>query len=120
VKVLRSTVNRNDASDALQYIGCVHWLVFPGALASLGVDGVAWTVAHYDPLSVWAFVLGLATLANVASLSFPFLLHAFLQKGYVKGLRVTPILLSMLALWVVNLVIAFEAWFGFCPACYFG
>ena len=105
---------------AVQYAGCLYWLILPGAIVSLFIDALVWSIAHYDPISMWSLIMAVLTLANLSSLFVPFVAHRMLVRRRIIELNPTPYLVIMLLFWVLNLYVAYEAWFGLCPGCYFG
>ena len=56
---------KTSTSNITEYLGCLYWLIIPGALFSLCIDALAWSVATYKLFSPWTVIMAWLTLANV-------------------------------------------------------
>jgi hypothetical protein len=103
-----------------EYVGCVCWLILPGAMLSLCLDVIVWDMSQDEPASVWTVVLGIVTSANILSLFLPFLLRAMVRRRVGRRINGLWFVIGMLVLWVLHLWAVSELWFAICPQCYFG
>ena len=86
---------------------------------SLGADAVAWSVAYYNLMSGWSFILALLSVANVGSILLPFL-YAMKRRKRFQEATLRDVLITLVLFWALNLIVAVQAYFGFCSSCYFG